>query len=177
MSKSKMTKAKGYSLWLMPTGDVYRRLSGVILKLSEKHSTPRFEPHITLLPEIGGLSEDAIVEKTLQLSRIVSPFEIRLTHVNYLDQYFRCVFLRAEETTELKNANYKAQEIFGRLQDLKFMPHLSLMYGNLTPETKEQIIETIGREFNVIFNVANIHLFSTEGEPKDWHIIKEFELK
>jgi hypothetical protein len=50
-----MVKAKGYSLWLMPIGDIYRRLSETISQLSSEYGTPNFQPHITLL---GELSED-----------------------------------------------------------------------------------------------------------------------
>jgi len=171
-----MTKAKGYSIWLIPTDNIYKKLHQIVLQLSKKYSTPSFEPHITLLDGFLG-SKEEILSNTEQLTHLIRPFTIRLTHADYLDQYFRCLFLRAEKTIELMNANDKAREIFNRKQDPKFMPHLSLMYGDFTPETKEQIIETIDREFNISFNVRSIHLFSTDGKPKDWYRVGEFSLK
>ena len=56
------------------------------------------------------------------------------------------------------------------------MPHLSLMYGNFPPRTKEEIIAGIGREFAISFEVRSIHLFSAEGGPEDWFRVQEFIL-
>ncbi|GAI00820.1 unnamed protein product, partial [marine sediment metagenome] len=33
-----MTIAKGYSIWLIPTGEVYRKLAEIIFQLSKKYS-------------------------------------------------------------------------------------------------------------------------------------------
>jgi len=52
-----MSKAKGYSLWLMPTEEVYDGLNTIISQLSRKYSTQYFKPHVTLIGEILG-SED-----------------------------------------------------------------------------------------------------------------------
>jgi len=171
-----MTRAKGYSLWLMPTGDVYVRLAEIISHLSKEYNTPQFEPHITLIGEIEG-SEQEIMSKTKQLLSATNQFPINLTQVDYLNQYFRCLFLRADETVGLMDANKRAREIFSRQYDPKFMPHLSLMYGDFTLELKEQIIRETGRNFNINFNVPSVHLFSTNGEPKDWYRVTEFPFK
>ena len=171
-----MTKAEGYSLWLMPTDDVYRQLSETISQLSSKYSAPYFEPHVTLLGELLE-SEEEMLSKTEQLAGLIKPFTIKLTHVDYLDQYFRCLFLRADETNDLINANNKAREVFNRGQDSTFMPHLSLMYGDFTPKIKQQIIGDVGRDFDISFEVGNIRFCLTDGEPKDWYRVQEFALK
>ncbi|MBI2543161.1 MAG: 2'-5' RNA ligase family protein [Candidatus Aenigmarchaeota archaeon] len=171
-----MSMAKGYSIWMMPTGDVYRKLSGIISELSSKYSAPKFEPHVTLLGELLE-SEDVVLSKTEQLSKTIKPFSIKLALVDYLDQYFRCLFLRAEETNYLTDANNNARELFNRQQDPKFMPHLSLMYGDFPTRLKDEIIRQLGKEFNVIFDVKSIHLVSTNNETKEWHRVKEFVLE
>lgn len=171
-----MPEAKGYSLWLMPAGDVYDRLKGLISRLSRRYSTPDFEPHVTLLSEIPG-PEDEIVSKTARLASVIGPYKIELSRVEYLNEYFRCLFLRAKETDEVMRANREARRIFGRETDPEYMPHLSLMYGDFPPRTKEKIIEEIGKEISAGFGVESIHLFSTSGEPEDWYRVKEFLLK
>ncbi len=169
-----MAKATGYSLWLMPSGDVYDKLTEIISRLSKMYSTPVFEPHITL---IGGIevSEEEIISKTSELASIIKPFEIRLDKMDMLDEYFKCLFVRIEPESIMK-ANMKARKIFNRENDKKYMSHLSLMYGNLSAETKEKIIAEIGNIFNIVFEVKSIYIFSTKGEPKDWHRIKEISL-
>jgi 2'-5' RNA ligase len=171
-----MSKTKGYSLWLMPIGEVYNKLNNLISELSRKYNTPHFEPHVTLIGEVLG-SEEEIVLKTAQLTSVVRPYRIELGRVEYLNEYFRCLFLRVRETHEVMRANQISRKIFGRETDPKYMPHLSLMYGDFAPQIKEEIIAKIGKEIFVGFDVESIHLFSTNGEPKDWYRVKEFSLK
>lgn len=171
-----MVKTKGDSLWLMPSGDVYKDLAKIISQLSRGYSTPNFEPHITLLSQLTR-PEEEILAKTSQLTTLLRPFEVKLTAVDYLDEYLGCLFIRIEETEEVIQANLKAREVFNRQDDPKYMPHLSLMYGNLAPKIKEKIIAEIGKDFDLRFTASSIHLFSTKGEPKDWYRVKKFSLK
>jgi len=172
---------KKYSLWLMLSGDVYNRLVNLISHLSEKYSAPNFEPHVTLLSQVVG-TEKEITAKTSQLATLIKPYEIKLTDLNYLDEYFRCLFIKVEETEEVMNANTKAREIFGenivnRHSDARYTPHLSLLYGNFSPQIKEEILKETGKEFNASFKVESICLFFTEGEINNWHKVKEFTLR
>lgn len=178
----KNQKAKEYSLWLMPTGEVYNKLATLISQLSKEYSAPNFEPHITLLGPIVG-PEEKIIAKTSQLTKFIQPYKINLTIVNsYPDEYYKRLFIRAKETKDVINANIKARKIFGQHivgqpPDTKYMPHLSLLYGNFSPQMKEEIISKIGKEFNIGFEVKSIYLFLTDGEVKNWHKVKEFILE
>ncbi len=169
---------EGYSFWLMPSGEIYKHLSGLITTLSKTYSTPRFEPHVTLLGDIF-LTEEEVLSRASQLTRLVKPFTVKLKKVDYLNEYFRCLFVRAEETDELSRANLYAREIFNRQRDPKFMPHLSLMYGDFPTEEKRQIVAKMGNPFNSQFDVKSIHLYlaSSRDPIKDWKILKEFPLK
>ena len=170
-----MTQTKRYSLWIIPTGDVYDRLKDIILRLSLKYSTPRFEPHITL---IGGLScsEEEILSKVSWLSTLLKPFPVKLIKTEYLDEYYRCLFLRAEETDNLLNAHALAGKIFDNLWEEKYMPHLSLMYGDFPAKIKEEIIGEIGNP-DIAFEVNSIHVIMTGDNPELWQRIKEFCFK
>ncbi len=171
-----MSKTKRYSLWLMPSGEVYDRLKHLTSRLSSQYSAPDFEPHVTLIGKVLG-SEEEIISKTALLASAVQPYRIELGRVEYLDEYFRCLFIRVRDTDEVMKADLEARKIFGRQNDPKYMPHLSLMYGNCPPETKKQIIVEIGEEFKLGFDAKSIHLFSTNVEPKDWYRVREFSLK
>jgi 2'-5' RNA ligase len=170
-----MSKAKSYSLWLMPTGEVYDRLNTLISQLSREYYTPYFKPHVTLIGEVLD-SENEVISNIAHLTSVIHPYRIELGRVQYRNEYFRCLFLKAKETDEVMRANQEARKIFSRQSDLKYMPHLSLMYGDFTTQTKEEIIADIGREISVGFDVDSIHLFSTDGAPKDWYRVKQFSL-
>lgn len=169
-------KAKGYSLWLIPEGENYQKLKNLISYLSKKYQTPNFIPHVTLIGEVVG-SQRAILDKTRQLVTSMKLFKIKLTKVDYFDEYFRCLFVKVRETKAIMKANSKAREIFKRQKDPKYLPHLSLMYGNFPRKIKEEIIKKIGREFNLNFSAETLYLYSTNGEVKDFYRVKEYKLR
>ncbi len=166
----------GYSVWLMPKGEVYRNLDKIIRDLSKRYGTPYFEPHVTLT---GGLKgpEDEIIHRTHLLADFLEPYKITLTKVGYTDNYFRCMFIRAKETKPVMAANAIAKGIYDVQKDEPYMPHSSLAYGNLDMKTKKQIIASLPRRFNLSFEVKSIHLYSTRGRVEEWCKIKEFPLR
>ncbi len=168
-------KAKGYSLWLMPTGEAYDKLSGLIKRLANEYNAPFFEPHVTLLGEAMQSNED-VLKKAEKLVSGQRPFPITLSTVEYQDFYFRTLFVRAEKTDQLQALHDYAKEVF-EMQDIPdYMPHLSLMYGNFPQAVKDKIIETIGRDQAMVFTISAIHLLKTNGEVSAWHKVKEFPL-
>jgi len=170
-----MIKTKGYSLWLMPEGDEYKRLAGIISDLSKRYHTPEFEPHVTLLGEVEKNEEEGMVYATSSLSHLIKPFEIRLDGLDYGGENFKSLFVKVKADKHIINAYLLARKIF-KPGDKKYMPHLSLLYGNLSPRERKAIIGKIGN-FDLSFEADKIHLFSTKGEPKKWYKVNEFELK
>jgi len=171
-----MENEKRYSLWLMPRGDVYNTLSKIISRLSEKYSAPYFEPHVTLLGRLTG-NEEEIISKASQLADCTRTYEIKLNKLDFLDEYFKCLFIKAEATEPLLSANLRARKIFAQQYYSEYMPHLSLMYGRFSPEVKKEIITEIGNEFHFGLDVKSIHLYSTGNNVEEWRKVKEFALK
>lgn len=170
-----MVQTQTYSIWLIPEGEVCQNLAKIIFQLSKKYSTPLFEPHVTLIGSIRSPEEEVIL-KTSQLATFIPPYKIQLTNWGYFDEYTRCLFLKVRESEEVMKANLKAREIFNRRNDPSYFPHLSLIYGNLSRQIKKEIIGQVGGDFKVSFSVKSLHLFSTKGEVKAWHRVKEFAL-
>lgn len=164
-------KVKGYSIWLMPTGEAYDKFASIIKQLAKQYSAPLFQPHITLLGEIIG-SEEEIIERTQQLASVQKSFRITLQALDYQDYYFRTLFVKAKLNKSLQTLHNRAKELFN-MQDIpQYMPHLSLLYGNFSQSVKNKIIETIGRDFSEQFIVDKIHLFKTDGEVGSWYKVQ-----
>jgi 2'-5' RNA ligase len=165
-------KGKGHSLWLMPTGEAYHELSGLIKTLAEEYHGPVFEPHVTLLGEVRQ-SDDEILRRAAQLASGQQPFPIIVRTVEYQDFYFRALFVRAERTDPLQALYNRAKEIFAMPDIPEYMPHVSLMYGNFPQLVKEQIIKAIGRDHTTEFTVSSVHVFKNDGEAHTWYRVKE----
>lgn len=170
-----LNTAHAYSIWLKPTGEVHAELAGIISRLSREYSTPLFEPHVTL---IGGLTgqEEKLIAQTRQLAGQLRPFVVQLGDLGCMDEFYRCLFVHVRETEPVMKANAQARKVFHRESDGKYMPHLSLVYGNLPPAVREEIMTQIGRSFHRSFPVDRIHLMSTQGDTEDWYLLGEYAL-
>ena len=168
-------KGEGYAIFLIPSSEVYSKLSGIISSLGKKYSTPIFEPHVTVLATIQG-KEKEIIEKTSRFAGLLKPCTVRLTTVDYFDEYWRCLFIRVEKTKPVIHSMEKASGIFGFRFYPEFLPHLSLMYGNFPKGTKEKIISEIGRAFNLAFEARSLHLVDCSGEPEEFRRVREFPI-
>ena len=171
-----MDRKRTYSLWLRPFGDVAYSLQERIRKLSEKYDTPIFEPHVTLL---GGLdlSKTELVQLTGTLAGSLHPFEIVLTRAGYMDSYYQALFAHVVKSNDLAYARKTAEQLFNKKTEEKYVPHLSLMYGDFTKEQKERILNVMGREFHIRFPVHNVLLVDTTGKPAEWKKIHSSEFK
>jgi 2'-5' RNA ligase len=159
----------------MPTGDLRERLSRTIGQLSARYGTPNFSPHVTLLGGCRGLPRE-LISKSARLSATLRPFAIRLEEIDFREEYFRCVFVHASLTEQLRQANQAACQAFGRVREPAFMPHLSLLYGNFSRSLKEGVIEEMGGRLDMQFKVQRLDLYRTHGAPCDWRRIASFGL-
>ena len=148
-----------YSLWLRPEGETANKLRALIAKLATQYGTSVFEPHITYLGDLNLSKEEALL-KTFQISSQLRPFIAELNELDYTENYFRCVFIKAKKTKFLKEIA---------------MPHLSLIYGNLSIEVKKKIIAELGSlSFKLKINSIYLTNSSRFTKIKDWKVLAEF---
>ncbi len=57
------------------------------------------------------------------------------------------------------------------------MPHLSLLYGDFSVETKKEIIKKTGESFTDEFEADTLHLYLTEGAASNWQRMRAFPLQ
>ncbi|UCG30397.1 MAG: 2'-5' RNA ligase family protein [candidate division WOR-3 bacterium] len=163
-------KKELYSLWLMPAGEIADRLQAMIIRFSHEHSTPKFKPHVTLIGELN-IREATAIARTRELASQIEPFIITLGEVTHLNRYFRCVFIKAEKTPELMNAHSIARGVFGQKDVEIYLPHLSLVYGDLNFRARQSVIRCTGHTMKIEFSVREIFLYYTGGIPRDWHCV------
>jgi 2'-5' RNA ligase len=173
-----MPEENRYGLWLAPGGETYDNLSALITRLAKSHGAPVFEPHITLLGGITSDDEGELLRLTHLLATRVESFEVRLTETRYMDEYFRCLFLKAEPADGLIKANIEAKLVMAELiEPQEFYPHLSLLYGDFFPMVKEAIIADIGKRMDISFTADKVKLIRASGGPSDWKAVGEFRFQ
>jgi 2'-5' RNA ligase len=162
------------TLWLMPDKETFIKISQLVEDLSAIHENPRFEPHVTLLSGITDFDKRAI-EKTRFLAANNAPMKASLTGIEYLEQFYRCLFLRTDDNEDILNLRGIAEELFEHSEVNPFIPHISFLYGS-TPIFKENINSTLFEHALKDLNLNRLRLVKTDLTPEYWEILGEFEL-
>jgi 2'-5' RNA ligase len=159
-----------YHLWVKPAGAVRDTLVQTIQELAQELRSPVFEPHVTLLAGLIG-TEQEHAERSEIVTQQLRPFKITLREPSYGSEYFQCLFMRAEQTPSLMNANALARRIFQK-PDETYMPHLSLVYGSYPESRKQAIIRNLPPDVRTSFEVIALSLIRADSsDPQDWHEI------
>lgn len=166
---------KGYALWLIPGEPVFNRLAREISRLSLQFSTPRFEPHITLLGRII-LPEEKALGKSERLARCLRPFPVELADIDDLDEYFRCLFVTVRPDKAILKARQAGCRFFAR-QRAPYMPHVSLVYGKLPPDRRKEIARGLSLPHGQAIEVRKMALYRVNGPVHEWKCIETFDLK
>ena len=162
-------------LWLLPPASVQATFAGFIERLAQRFGTAGFIPHITLAGSLD-LPADETVRRTAELAARLDPVAIRLTGIGATDEYFRCLFMRAEHSAALLATHETACAQLARPPEKEFMPHLSLIYGKLSQDQKNHIIDEIGNRLDIAFIADRIGLCRASGSPAQWQLSHTYSL-
>jgi len=167
----------GYSIWIMPPGSIKRKLSKLMIELSKKFDAPKFSiPHVTLYENLHG-NKNKLILKTKELANSIKPFKLKLTRIDD-GKNFKSLVILVKRTRELMNAYFKAKKIFGvKPKKKEYIPHLTLLLKDISQSQRKRIIENIGKNFDLEFEVKSIYLVPIGKNPLKWIPIKRFSLR
>ena len=166
-------KGVGFSLWMVPEGDVQRRLADGIESLARRFGRPVFAPHVTLLAGVRE-SERDVVARAEALWRDAKEVPLRFIGLETDDTYFRALYLRVEPGPELLALHEAARGAFGRGDDPPYVPHLSLMYGTPPPAS---VVEERRPSAPAGFEARTLDVYSTEGPVQSWHRVHRLRVR
>ena len=165
-------KTTGYHLFLEPEGKLREEVAAIIGSLATQFDGPLFSPHVTLLARIPDQEEAVLIEKTKQLTRSLTPFEVVLGTVDIEQAHFRALYLHVV-SEEIKNACQRANELFSMQDEREYVPHMSLLYGNYAEAQKREVASMLEVPVDCSFVVNKLHLYKTDGEMSNWVKIAE----
>ncbi len=171
-----MRPSQSYSLWLMPKGKVLEGLSKIILNLSAKYSTPVFLPHVTLVSSFQGNEKKNIKNlNKLLSSKSIRPFKVILKNISYSDKFFRSLYIDCKKNKNLVYVRDEALRFFS-CKEKTYMPHLSLIYGELNHYDKQQIISDVSNSYKQ-FLADELFLAYNDEQNLKWEIIESVKLE
>ena len=165
-----------FGFWLLPPKEVQAEYKKVIDKYSGRLKTPSFEPHITILGTVKGDREE-IIGKVEKIALNISPIEIMISDITISTTYHQCVFARIKPTPSLLDAHLDLKDVLDSTTKGMYVPHMSLIYGDISLKEKNEIAEEIQLTTSN-FQADRLCVVNTDDlDPKTWTHVAEFELR
>ena len=117
------------SLWLMPCPEDEAFLASLIGELATRFGTPNFAPHLTLRGDTNAAFEH-LHDDARAAAAASQPFAEPIIGIETTEAFFRAFYLRFAVSAPL----FGLKRRLDPPETERFMPHVSLLYGNL-PET------------------------------------------
>lgn len=159
-----------YALWLAPAQPQAARLEALIAELSERHRTPAFVPHVTLLGGIAGDELD-LAHRVRQLADRLHRLWLEPIGLDCDDDYFRSLFLSLRLDPRLQAARTAAEAMFQVGAEQVYRPHLSLMYGGPSSRVKALVAQKLASLAFSSLDVDGLVLCETAGMPASWRAV------
>jgi len=159
-----------YSLWLAPTGVEAAALQAIVDRLAQEHGGPTFPPHLTLFGSFESAEADA-VDGARRLAEGLAPLTLYLDDIAAGETYFQSLFAVVRPTPALLAAREAAQRAFPNAPVVPYMPHVSLLYGHPSPETKQAIIAGLRGALPPSFEARTLVAYDTGTSLADWRCV------
>ena len=168
----------GYSLWLMPSAADQAELTGWVQRLAPEFGQHAFVPHVTIQGDLETPLE-ILRAKTAALASSCRVLRWPVQAVQSTDNFFRCMYLRFEETQAFKALQDGALAISGTVTGLSPYPHLSLAYGQMQPG-HQALLALMEENFltrPLTFDRLSISRSSKDIPISEWACLQDFPLK
>lgn len=126
------------SFWLLPVAEEGSDLARIISQLADRFGGPVFAPHVTVYSgPAGDIGEAArILEKIATTSGEIS---LRCNGLEFSDRYSKSCYLSFRSEPRLEEMSRMIAEMSASQVNYLLRPHLSLFYGRLTRQEREEI--------------------------------------
>ncbi|KAK4259497.1 hypothetical protein QN277_005822 [Acacia crassicarpa] len=159
-----------YSVWALPTEDVRERMKKLMSGLRSEFGGPEFEPHITVIGAISLTSGDA-------LKKFRSACEGLKAYNATVDRMDReWVYLLIHPTPQVVETSDHFFSHFGFNRSSPYLPHMSLLYGDLSEEERKKAQERANALDDVSglkFQICRLALYKTDTKDKTLESWKE----
>lgn len=171
---------QGYALWLVAEEKEQQSLQQLVDQLANSYKTHGFSAHATLLGLLDKTwaEVDEIKKISKDIANSFSGIAAEIVGVGMRQIYFQSVFLPVVPATELVAMNLLARKLLAYKNDPPFMPHWSMVYGDLDEATKKAIVNEIinQRQFPHVVPIRQLALVDVHGYPNEWKVIEQYPL-
>jgi 2'-5' RNA ligase len=171
-------------LWLIPASPSSESAKTVIEELTKSETqSPIFSPHITLLHPIP--KSTPVDEIISLLSKAVKQAGFKGKKLSLFLQpaaggshYYQSVLSPVHANPALSQLRKSCEDGF-KWEGKPYFPHLSLLYGDLTSERREELAKKVNDEMDLtkIVEIGEIAIVDCTGTADEWKTVGTVELE
>src|SRR5262249_14345687 len=150
---------------------VFQRIIG---QLATQFDAPVFEPHVTLFA--GPEPECSCTGILGKVARGLSDIRATIGRAEASEQYTMSLFVRLRASEDLQRLADRIKTGSGTQKDYQFRPHLSLLYKDMSLDTKRSLIDKIEFpqepvHFRALAALDSPALIRTQEDVKSWRVM------
>lgn len=163
-------------MWLVPASPERETTISVIQNLIKSEpDSPAFDPHITLLHPIPKSTPIESITTTLQniaqqLDLRAKPLWLNLKPAQAGTFYYQSVLAPVAPNDTLSALRAACEDAFEWKNGKPYFPHLSLLYGDLSTERRDELAQTV-RDPPESVTIKEILVVDCTGVAKDWKTV------
>ena len=162
-----------YWIFLVPTISQSIEYNRIIKALSKKYKTPNIDAHVTILGPLK-TEEKELIKKVKEIAKGFKRIEVEVFGINFSNTVSQCVFAQIKMSPQLLSLYKELETNLKYSNKSPFFPHMSLIYGDFSPEEKSNIARQV--KVNNKLLLYKIVIYRDGPLPSDWKHVAEFEL-
>jgi 2'-5' RNA ligase len=130
------------SFWLIPSEEDRVFFQKIIDTLSLEYDTPSFTPHVTIYSGEYAPDESPaeLIEKVTQE---IQPFSLKVDKLLYTEEFTKTLFVQFQSSEILRKISQNLQSRSKNSSNFELNPHLSLIYKQMSEETKKNLTTSL----------------------------------
>ena len=158
------------SIWLIPAPADAQYLQGIINSLAATYQAPVFNTHCTLYSptDLPALEIKKILE---QSANNMESFYVKKATISHTENIWKTIFIELLSSPELEQLQQAVISQFPNGQPYEFLPHISLLYKEMSDKKKEDIIRNL--QVKNSFKMDKIAAMQTGPNVDNWATVVE----
>ena len=159
-----------WSVWLLPKAQDKKIFEEYITFYSDLYGSDTFAPHVTLFGRLN--VNPKLFYSFFNNIKLESKIEnVYILNTKIGEPPWKRMYIQLSLNRSLAELQNKIHKKLIKYRNYEFDPHVSLSYGNFTPDKKDMSLIS----FEETISFSSLAIVDTPSEIKKWSIIQQFD--
>lgn len=169
------------SFWLIPSEEDRTFFQEIIDTLAQEYDAPVFTPHVTIYS--GECASDESPSEILEQATLgIQSFSLKVDNILYSQEFTKILFVQFHPNSILSQISETIRSSLKTPSDFTLNPHMSLIYQQISEETKKKLSTSISLPkselfFDEVSAVSTPEKVQKRKDVERWKVIYTSQLK